>query len=140
MSPGERMPDATASRALGERQGVAADDGGPGTHVGSGPVWAAVAVTLRRSAGHAFTTHRAIVMIQQPPSCYRCQGPTTAGMLIDRDYASRNQARWTPGEPRAGIMAWMGGEVASSKRDEYRVVTYRCTRCGALESFAPDRD
>jgi hypothetical protein len=60
-----------------------------------------------------------------------------AGMLIDRDYATKNQARWTPGEPRTGVAAWLGGEVAG-KRDVYRVVTYRCAECGALESFATE--
>jgi hypothetical protein len=56
----------------------------------------------------------------------------TAGLLIDRDYATKNQVRWASGEPRRGIGAWLSGEVSGS-RDEYRVVTYRCTQCGALE-------
>jgi hypothetical protein len=74
-------------------------------------------------------------MTADTPSCYRCQGAMTAGLLIDRDYSTKNQARWASGEPRRGVGAWFSGE-ASGTRDEYRVVTYRCTRCGALESFA----
>lgn len=78
-------------------------------------------------------------MTQQAHSCYRCQGATTAGMLVDRDYATKQQARWAAGEPRRGIGAWLGGEV-TGKREQYRVVTYRCTACGALESFATEPD
>lgn len=76
-------------------------------------------------------------MTLQAPSCYRCHGTTTAGMLIDRDYATKNQVRWTAGEPRTGIGAFLGGEI-THRREEYRVVTYRCTVCGALESFATE--
>ena len=92
--------------------------------------------------GRSAVTHTAFPrgpseMTAEAPSCYRCQGAMAAGMLIDRDYATKHQARWAAGEPRSGFGAWLGGEV-SGKRDQYRVVTYRCTRCGALESFAKE--
>jgi hypothetical protein len=61
------------------------------------------------------------------------------GMLVDRDYATRNQARWAAGQPRTGVSAWLSGEV-SGKQAQFRVVTYRCTACGALESFATEPD
>jgi hypothetical protein len=61
------------------------------------------------------------------------------GMLVDRDYAMKNQARWAAGQPRTGLSAWLGGEV-TGKHEQFRVVTYRCTKCGALESFATEPD
>jgi len=69
--------------------------------------------------------------------CYRCQGPTTPGMLIDHDLATPNQVRWASGGPRGGVGGALSGE-GTGERLRYRVVTYRCQQCGALESFAHD--
>ena len=63
----------------------------------------------------------------------------TAGVLVDREMGYKNQVRWASGEPQAGMRAWFYGEVAGA-REQFRVVTYRCTQCGALESFAPVRE
>ena len=76
-------------------------------------------------------------MLSEAPSCYRCAGAMDVGMLVDRDYATKHQARWAAGQPRTGVSAWMGGEV-TGKHAQYRVVTYRCSQCGALESFAAE--
>ena len=68
-------------------------------------------------------------------SCYRCQGNSTLGMLVEpRD---QHQVRWVPGTARGGMAGRFLGE-GSGDRERYRVVTYRCTRCGALESFAQE--
>ncbi|HEX4883041.1 MAG TPA: hypothetical protein VFX05_02810 [Casimicrobiaceae bacterium] len=61
----------------------------------------------------------------------------TAGFLIDRDYYVPNQQRWAAGEPTLGWKASLVGE-GSGERTTYRVRTYRCEKCGALESFAVD--
>ena len=78
-------------------------------------------------------------MASEAPSCYRCAGAMAVGMLVDRDYATKNQARWAAGHPRTGVSAWLGGEI-TGKQTQYRVVTYRCMQCGALESFATEPD
>lgn len=70
-------------------------------------------------------------------ACYRCQGSSTPGMLVQHD--DPKQLRWVAGIPRHGAAGALLGE-GSGDRDRYRVVTYRCTRCGALESFASERE
>ncbi len=70
-------------------------------------------------------------------ACYRCQNPTTPGMPLERDHGVPSQVRWAAGVPREGVGAMFIGE-GSGTRERYRVVTYRCARCGALESFARD--
>jgi hypothetical protein len=71
-------------------------------------------------------------VIAESLSCYRCQGTSTRGMLVEpRD---QHQMRWVSGTARTGWGRFVG--EGSGDRERYRVVTYRCTRCGALESFA----
>ena len=72
-------------------------------------------------------------MIAESLSCYRCQGTSTLGMLVE--HHDTHQKRWVSGAARSGGASRFFGE-GSGDRDRYRVVTYRCTRCGALESFA----
>ena len=72
-------------------------------------------------------------MIAESHSCYRCQGTSTLGMLVE--HHTPHQLRWVSGTARTGRAEAFRGE-GSGDRDRYRVVTYRCTRCGALESFA----
>jgi len=74
-------------------------------------------------------------MIAESLSCYRCQGTSTLGMLVE--HYPPHQMRWVSGAARSGRAARFFGE-GSGDRDRYRVVTYRCTRCGALESFAQE--
>ena len=91
-----------------------------------GPAWAFGPLTVS-------LVIEAAPMIAEPLSCYRCQGPSTRGMLVEpRD---QHQAVWVAGEARGGAAGRFLGE-GSGDRERYRVVTYRCTRCGALESFA----
>ena len=72
-------------------------------------------------------------MIAESLSCYRCQGTSTRGMLVEpRD---KHQTHWVSGTARSGLAGRFVGE-GSGDRERYRVVTYRCTQCGALESFA----
>jgi hypothetical protein len=75
----------------------------------------------------------AVHMIAESLSCYRCQGTTTRGMLVEQ--RDLHQVRWVSGTARGGMAGRFIGE-GSGDRERYRVVTYRCTRCGALESFA----
>ena len=73
-------------------------------------------------------------MIDESVACYRCQGPSTRGMLVDKN--ELHDVRWVSGIPRRGIAGGFFGEGSGGDRKQYRVVTYHCARCGALESFA----
>ena len=54
------------------------------------------------------------------------------GFVIDEGYGSRTVTRWHRGEPQKSIF----GTLKVSKKDALNVATYRCTRCGYLESYA----
>lgn len=66
--------------------------------------------------------------------CIRCDGPLEQGFLLDRGhYDVSDQARWASGAPNTSF--WRAGAVQDEART-LPVVTFRCTSCGRLESFA----
>jgi hypothetical protein len=54
------------------------------------------------------------------------------GFIIDEGYGKRTVARWVLGEPETSI--WTGVKIRG--KDKLDVTTYRCRRCGYLESYA----
>jgi hypothetical protein len=62
--------------------------------------------------------------------CLRCHVPMEAGFVADRTYGGWVETQWAPGlpEPHWGGMA--------TPKSRIPVVTLRCPKCGALESFA----
>jgi hypothetical protein len=73
---------------------------------------------------------------EKPRACARCGGEVEEGYLLDEGYGARYQARFVAGEVRYG---WLGGVKPGDQR-KYKVVAWRCTRCGALDLFARQRD
>jgi len=54
------------------------------------------------------------------------------GFLIDEGYGKKSVAKWVGGEPQKSF--WMGLRLGGAEQVE--VATYRCRRCGYLESYA----
>ena len=66
------------------------------------------------------------------PTCPKCNVLMEEGFIIDATYGGRLQSEWAEGAPKRSI--WTGIRVA--KEDRHPVTTYRCPRCGYLESYA----
>ena len=66
-------------------------------------------------------------------SCPKCQGAMDQGFVVDASYTESRQSTWMNGTPERNI--WLGG-IKTSGRERFPVTTYRCTRCGYLESYA----
>ena len=55
------------------------------------------------------------------------------GFVIDRgDANAQNVQKWVEGEPVKSF--WLG--LKTKGREKFEVHTYRCERCGYLESYA----
>lgn len=54
------------------------------------------------------------------------------GYVIDEGYGSRTVGQWIAGEPEKSI--WTGLKLRG--KEKLDVATYRCRRCGYLESYA----
>ncbi len=64
--------------------------------------------------------------------CPKCQGTMQEGFLLDETYGTRGQADWVEGAPEKSI--WTGVKLGDRMR--LPVETWRCGRCGFLESYA----
>lgn len=71
----------------------------------------------------------------RPNNCPKCQGSMNEGFLVDRGYGQAHVSTWQAGEPKKSI--WVG--LKQSKADQIEVTTWRCQRCGYLESYASGR-
>ncbi len=65
--------------------------------------------------------------------CPRCRGPMEPGLVIDRGHhQTAAQQTWVEGAPERSF--WTG--LKTKGKDKHPVITYRCERCGYLESYA----
>ena len=55
-----------------------------------------------------------------------------SGFVLDETYGGVGQSNWTEGEPKKSI--WTGIKVP--REACHPITTYRCTKCGYLESYA----
>ena len=65
--------------------------------------------------------------------CPKCAAPMDEGYMVDHTHGgSRTVSLWVEGPPERSI--WMGLKIAD--RRSFSVATFRCQRCGFLESYA----
>ena len=70
----------------------------------------------------------------QPPTCPKCSSVMDSGFVIDKVGKEFAEApEWAEGVPERAF--WIGLKLAG--RERHAIVTYRCSACGYLESFAP---
>jgi hypothetical protein len=66
--------------------------------------------------------------------CPKCQGHFELGFTLDLgDHNNRSQTKWVEGKPESSF--WTGLKLKD--RAQHHIVSYRCSRCGYLESYAP---
>jgi hypothetical protein len=53
-------------------------------------------------------------------------------LIVDQGYGTKSVPKWVAGLPRTSI--WTGLKLRGL--DQVDVATYRCRRCGYLESYA----
>lgn len=54
------------------------------------------------------------------------------GHVVDYTHGGAIEAQWAPGHPQHSF--WIGLKV--KKKELISITTYRCTKCGYLESYA----
>lgn len=65
--------------------------------------------------------------------CPKCQGSMASGFILDNTDSGYKSSSWIEGAPEKS--RWLGLKLRGKRRIE--VETWRCTRCGFLESYAP---
>jgi len=54
------------------------------------------------------------------------------GVIVDKGYGTAGVSSWMEGEPKKSI--WVGLKMTGT---QIETRTWRCRRCGFLESYAP---
>lgn len=72
--------------------------------------------------------------MRAPTRCPKCEGSMAEGFIMGESYGMKTVTTWQAGEPESSI--WTG--VKQKKKDQRVVLTWRCSRCGYLENYAPD--
>lgn len=70
--------------------------------------------------------------MQQSKQCPKCAGSMTEGFVLDKTHGSVGVSRWVEGT--AEMSVWTGVKLAG--RPQAPISTWRCGRCGFLESYA----
>jgi hypothetical protein len=66
--------------------------------------------------------------------CPKCSGRMEEGFTLDKSRQGLTQAQWVEGKPQTSF--WTGLKAPGDARRP--ITTLRCTRCGFLESYAPN--
>jgi len=66
--------------------------------------------------------------------CGKCDGTMREGFLVDSTHNSRRVARWAEGAPEY----WFFRALKLRGRRQLPIRTFRCTKCGFLESWATE--
>ena len=67
--------------------------------------------------------------------CAKCGGEMELGYVSDRNCGWHDPRKWFPGVLQLG---WLEG-IQKNKAKPLHVITYRCSACGYLESYAPKK-
>lgn len=70
--------------------------------------------------------------MQHPPRCPQCDKQMEQGYILDNRHGGFAQAEWIGGAPEKSF--WQGLNIRG--RTRIPIVTYRCPRCGLLQSYA----
>jgi hypothetical protein len=68
----------------------------------------------------------------QSRSCPKCEQGMAEGFIVDKTYGAVGVASWVEGAPAKSI--WVGVKLRGKSPIE--ISTWRCNRCGFLESYA----
>ena len=66
------------------------------------------------------------------PPCPKCGGERQEGFVLDVTHGARLVSQWVGGEPEKSF--WTGIKIKG--RPMHSIQTFRCARCGFLESYA----
>ncbi|MFA9201699.1 MAG: hypothetical protein ACEQR8_11070 [Cypionkella sp.] len=64
--------------------------------------------------------------------CSKCGGAMEEGFVVDQGHGTVAVSTWQGGEPRRSF--WTG--VKQDKAAQRAIASFRCRRCGYLESYA----
>ncbi|MDB5694029.1 MAG: hypothetical protein JWO81_3092 [Alphaproteobacteria bacterium] len=72
-------------------------------------------------------------MMNRPANCPKCDGRMSTGFILDIGHGGAvTVSKWQEGAPQKSF--WTG--IKQRKEQQQEIATWRCERCGFLESYA----
>lgn len=71
-------------------------------------------------------------MSESNTNCPKCSAELEEGFILDYTHGAIVPSNWVEGEPVKSF--WTGTKISDKK--QLQVKTFRCVRCGFLESYA----
>jgi hypothetical protein len=68
----------------------------------------------------------------QSRECPKCAGAMSNGFIVDKTHGGAAVSTWVEGEPKKSF--WTGLDLRGAT--PIPITTWRCRRCGFLESYA----
>ncbi len=68
-----------------------------------------------------------------PVKCPKCAEEMQEGFMLDYGYSWTGPAKWLAGKPEFGLF----GGIKLWGKEKYPTQTFRCPKCGYLESYVP---
>lgn len=63
--------------------------------------------------------------------CSKCSGEMQEGLVVDLNYGGILQSMWVEDQARKNV-----DRVATNGKRKVKTITYRCSNCGFLDSYA----
>ena len=70
----------------------------------------------------------------QSKECPKCAGSMSDGYIVDKTHGGAAVASWVEGQPQKSF--WVGLKLSGTT--PFEITTWRCRRCGYLESYAAE--
>jgi predicted nucleic-acid-binding Zn-ribbon protein len=72
-------------------------------------------------------------MIDESLKCAKCGTVMEQGIVLDHTYGGVTKTEWIEGAPK---FSWWTGLQVPRDAPHFAVITYRCPKCGYMESYA----
>jgi predicted nucleic-acid-binding Zn-ribbon protein len=66
--------------------------------------------------------------------CPKCDGTMQEGFIFDDGYVNLTASRWVADAPELAFGRW----VKVAGKEQYQIRSFRCVKCGYLESYAKE--
>jgi hypothetical protein len=65
-------------------------------------------------------------------NCSKCHSDMQQGLVVDLSYAGILRSMWVEDQAEDGVVAG----IADNHKRKVKTITYRCSNCGFLDSYA----
>lgn len=96
--------------------------------------WFQVSKIPKQNSNTSANDSNNMTPVHSPLKCLRCQTEMESGFVTDRTYGGITVPNWIAGLPESSFLEGL----KTIGKERYTISTYRCPKCGYIESYARD--